>query len=143
MNPDGLRSRVRAMLPPISRPARFVLAGAVAAVVNFGSRVLLSLALPFAAAIVFAYALGMATAFVLIRQFVFKEATNRLHEQLGWFIAVNALAAVQTLVVSLAMAHFVLPWAGVTWHAHEIAHAVGILAPIFTSYVAHERLTFR
>jgi len=120
-----------------------VLAGAVAAVVNFGSRVLLSLALPFAAAIVFAYALGMATAFVLIRQFVFKEATNRLHEQLGWFIAVNALAAVQTLVVSLVMAHFVLPWAGVTWHAHEIAHAVGILAPIFTSYVAHERLTFR
>jgi len=143
LKPDGPRSRVQAALPAISRPARFVLAGAVAASVNFGSRVLLSLALPFAAAIVCAHALGMATAFVLIRQFVFKEATNRLHEQLAWFIAVNVLAAIQTLIVSLALADFVLPWAGVSWHAHEIAHAAGILAPIFTSYVAHQRLTFR
>jgi len=134
---------MQAMLPATSRPVRFVLAGAVAAIVNFGSRVLLSLALPFAMAIVCAYALGMATAFVLIRQFVFKGATNRLHEQLAWFIAVNALAAAQTLVVSLVLADFVLPWAGVTWHAHEVAHAAGILAPIFTSYVGHKRLTFR
>ena len=143
MKADGLPPRMQAMLPATSGPVRFVLAGAVAAIVNFGSRVLLSLALPFAMAIVCAYALGMATAFVLIRQFVFKGATNRLHEQLAWFIAVNALAAAQTLVVSLVLADFVLPWAGVTWHAHEVAHAAGILAPIFTSYIGHKRLTFR
>ncbi len=130
-------------MPALERPARFLLAGASAAVVNFGSRVLLSLVLPYAAAILCAYVIGMATAFVLNRQFVFTDATNRLHQQVAWFIAVNALAALQTLVISLMLAGYVLPWAGMTWHAHEIAHAVGIAAPIFTSYIGHKRLTFR
>ena len=140
--PDETSSRPPA-LPKLQRPARFVLAGASAAMVNFFSRVLLSFFLPYAAAIVIAYAIGMATAFLLNRQFVFKGATNRLHEQVAWFIAVNALAAAQTLIVSLALADYILPWAGITWHAHELAHAAGIVAPIFTSYVGHKRFTFR
>lgn len=130
-------------LQSLQRPLRFVLAGGMAAVVNFCSRMLLSLFLPYAAAIVVAYAIGMATAFLLNRQFVFQEATNRLHEQIAWFVAVNALAVLQTLIISLALADYVLPWAGITWHVHEIAHAVGIMAPIFTSYIGHQRLTFR
>jgi putative flippase GtrA len=128
---------------PLPTPVRFLLAGGTAALVNFGSRLLLSGYLPYAVAIVLAYLLGMATAFLLNRRYVFRGSTNRLHQQVVWFAAVNALALLQTLGVSLILADIMLPWAGLTWHAHEVAHAAGIVAPIFTSYLGHKKWTFR
>jgi putative flippase GtrA len=121
---------------------RFLIVGGFAAAINFGSRIVLSRWLAFAVAIVLAYLLGLATAFVLNRRFVFPGATNRLHHQMFWFVAVNVLALVQTLLVSLLFAHYVLPRLGVTWHAEEIAHAFGIVTPIFTSYIGHKRFSF-
>lgn len=132
-----------AMPARLPTPIRFVLAGGAAAVVNFFSRVLLSLYMPYAAAIVFAFFLAMATAFLLNRRFVFRAATRALHHQVFWFVAVNLLALLQTLAVSLLLADYVLPQVGVTWHAETIAHAFGIAIPIFTSYFGHKRLTFR
>lgn len=134
------QERLRAALP---RPLRFLLAGGTAALVNFATRIVLNRWLPYSLAIVLAYLCGMATAFALNRRFVFRESTNRLHQQMFWFAAVNALALLQTLAISLLFAHFILPWCGIRWHAHEIAHAVGIAVPIFTSYVGHKRWTFR
>jgi putative flippase GtrA len=74
---------------------------------------------------------------------VFTGATNPLHHQLFWFVAVNALALTQTLVVSLLFADYLLPRFGISWHAQTIAHAIGVATPIFTSYVGHKRLSFR
>lgn len=122
---------------------RFLAVGGFAALVNFVSRIVLSRWLPYSAAIVIAYLLGMATAFVLNRLFVFTGATNRLHQQMFWFVAVNAAALLQTLLVSLLFRHVILPWLGIVWHANEIAHAFGVVTPIFTSYVGHKRLSFR
>lgn len=136
MYPDTKRSRLRT-------PLRFLLAGGAAALVNFGSRLLLSNFLPYAVAIVLAYGCGMATAFLLNRRFVFRGSSNRLHQQVAWFVAVNALALLQTLAVSLLLADVVWPWIGFTWHAAEVAHAAGIVVPIFTSYLGHKKWTFR
>ena len=121
---------------------RFLAVGGFAATVNFGSRIVLSRWLPYSAAIVVAYLLGLITAFVLNRLFVFTSATNRLHKQMFWFVAVNAIALVQTLLVSLLFQNVVLPWLGIDWHADEIAHAFGIVTPIFTSYLGHKHLSF-
>ncbi|HEX7914846.1 GtrA family protein [Rudaea sp.] len=121
---------------------RFLAVSGFAAAVNFGSRIVLSHWLPYATAIVFAYLLGLITAFVLNRLFVFADATNRLHHQALWFIAVNAVALLQTLFVSLLLKQLVLPRLGISWHAEEIAHAVGIATPIFTSYLGHKHLSF-
>ncbi len=74
---------------------------------------------------------------------VFRGSSNRLHQQIAWFVTVNALALLQTLVVSLLLADILLPWFGVTWHVAEIAHAAGIVVPIFTSYMGHKKWTFR
>jgi len=138
MNPAGARKPADR-----SAPVRFVLAGAAAAAVNFGARVLLSLRLPYPAAIVVAYALGMATAFLLNRRFVFRGSTNPLHRQIGRFIAINVLALAQTLGISMLLADWLFPRLGVAWHAPELAHAVGIVVPIFTSYLGHRHWTFR
>jgi putative flippase GtrA len=140
MDANGQSTAIRAHL---LMSIRFLLAGGAAAVVNFCARMVFSVFVPYTVAIVLAYGLGMATAFVLNRQFVFTASTNRLHQQIFWFLAVNVLALVQTLLVSLLLARVVLPGLGVTWHVEEIAHAVGIAIPIFTSYLGHQRLTFR
>ena len=121
---------------------RFALAGGVAAAVNFGARIALSIVMSFGAAIVCAYVAGMATAFVLNRRYVF-VADGRLSRQIGWFIAVNVLALAQTFAISLLLARIVFPALHFGWHVEEAAHAIGIVVPIVTSYFGHKYVTFR
>ena len=122
---------------------RFALAGGLAALANFGSRFVFSLWLPYAAAIVAAYVVGMVVAFVLMRRFVFPAHTRPLQHQVLSFAVVNGLAVAQTLVVSLFLAGWALPRWGVRAHAEAIAHAVGVAVPVLTSFLAHRAVTFR
>jgi putative flippase GtrA len=121
---------------------RFVLAGGVAALANFASRFAFSLAFDYAVAIVLAYGVGMLTAFLLMRRFVFHAHGRDLAAQAVKFILVNLLAVAQTLVVSLALARWVLPALGVDWQVEAIAHAIGVAVPVFTSFLLHRRATF-
>ncbi len=121
----------------------FLLAGGVAAAANFGSRILLSLALPYTVAIVLAYCIGMVTAFLLNRRFVFTEAENSFRSQAAWFIAINLFAVLQTLAVSLLLARWLFPRAGMDFYPETIAHAFGVAVPVATSYFGHKALTFR
>ncbi|WP_024891519.1 GtrA family protein [Luteimonas huabeiensis] len=121
----------------------FILAGGVAAIANFGSRIILSLALPYTAAIAVAYCIGMAAAFALNRRFVFTHADNSLHSQATWFILVNILAVLQTLAISLLLARWLFPVIGMTFYPETVAHAFGVAVPVVTSYIGHRALTFR
>lgn len=121
----------------------FIVVGGTAAAVNFGSRVALNLWTSYATAIVLAYLIGMLTAFVLNRVFVFKNTKNSLKKQAGWFIVVNLLAVLQTLAISLLLARWVFPNIGWTWHPELCAHAVGVAVPVVTSYLGHKHLSFR
>jgi putative flippase GtrA len=49
----------------------------------------------------------------------------------------------QTWAISLILARHVLPWAGVTSHAETIAHAVGIMVPVVSSYYGHKHFSFK
>lgn len=121
----------------------FVLAGGIAAAVNFLTRIALSVWIPYSAAIAIAYLFGMLTAFVLNRAFVFRGATNPMHHQAIWFTLINLLALLQTLAVSLMLARYVFPRLGFNWHRELVAHAIGVATPILTSYIGHKRLSFR
>ena len=121
----------------------FALAGGLAALCNFGSRILLSQIFSYSIAIVLAYLIGMVTAFVLNRTFVFPEGNESIRKQAGWFVAVNLFAVLQTLAISLLLARFVFPATGFEFHPETVAHAVGVAVPIFSSYIGHKRLTFR
>ncbi|OMP38280.1 hypothetical protein BMR86_18970, partial [Stenotrophomonas sp. KAs 5-3] len=71
---------------PVARQfVLFLIAGGLAAGVNIGSRLLLGHWLAYIPSILVAYCLGMATAFVLGKQFVFEKAQNPLHQQALWF----------------------------------------------------------
>lgn len=121
----------------------FLITGGIAAAVNFGSRVLIDRWVDFSTAIVLAYLCGMLTAFVLFRMFVFKTSGRPLHQSAVWFILVNGVAILQTWVVSMGMYHYVLPVLNIDVLQREIAHATGIVVPVFTSYLGHRRLTFK
>lgn len=120
----------------------FLVTGGFAAAVNFGSRIAYNRWTSYSTAIVLAYVTGMATAFILAKVFVFKETRRSAAGSALFFTLVNGLAVLQTWAVSMALYHYLLPWLGVVRHAPEIAHFVGIVIPVFTSYVGHKRWSF-
>lgn len=125
------------------RFALFVVAGGIAAAANYGSRFGFSLWFSYPVAIVCAYLVGMAVAFVLMRHYVFEGSGKALGPQVVKFALVNLLAMLQTLVVSLVLARWLLPVLGITVHVEAIAHAVGVAVPVVTSYFGHKKATFR
>ncbi len=121
----------------------FLLTGGTAAAVNFGSRIVYNQYVDFSSAVIFAYITGMITAFVLAKLFVFKESQQSLHRSALFFILVNLVAIVQTWGISMGLAHYLLPFLGVTLYVPEIAHAAGVAVPVFTSYIGHKRWSFK
>ncbi|WP_298607483.1 GtrA family protein [uncultured Thiothrix sp.] len=121
----------------------FLLSGGFAAAVNFGSRIIYSQWLDFSTAIAIAYLTGMATAFILNRIFVFKNSGNSIHQSLLWFAVINIIAIFQTWLISITLAYYLLPWLGVHQFTPEIAHLIGVVIPVFTSYIGHKHWTFR
>lgn len=122
---------------------RFLVTGGIAALVNFFSRIVLNLWLSFSTSIILAYLIGMVTAFSLVKFFVFTSSTQSLASSAGRFVAVNVVAIAQTWLVSMAFDRYLLPWIGITQFSHEIAHAIGIGVPVFTSYLGHKHWSFR
>lgn len=59
------------------------------------------------------------------------------------FVLVNLVAVVQTWGISMGMDYYLLPKIGVAHFSSEIAHAVGILFPAFTSYLGHKHWSFK
>ncbi|MET4676132.1 putative flippase GtrA [Luteibacter sp. PvP120] len=121
----------------------FLIVGGSAAVVNFLSRVVINHWTSYAWSVGLAYVIGMTTAFVLNRLFVFKGSSQAVHHQALWFILVNLFALVQTLIVSVVLAKYGFPAIGFTWHPEAVAHAIGIMLPLVSSYFGHKYLSFR
>lgn len=125
------------------RVFRFLLAGGIAATANFVARIILDVWLDYVASIILAYVLGMVVAFCLNARFVFPEGNTPLPHKIAWFTAINLLAILQTLLISVFLADWAFPAIGWHWYPETVAHAIGIVAPIVTSYIGHSRMSFR
>ena len=121
----------------------FLLTGGTAAAVNFGSRIIYSQWLGFSSAVIFAYITGMIVAYVLAKLFVFKKGQQTASRSITFFILVNGVAILQTWAISMALAYYLLPTLGITVFVREIAHATGVIFPVFTSYIGHKRWSFK
>ncbi len=122
---------------------RFALTGGVAALVNLASRYLLNLHMGFEIAVALAYLVGMLTAYGLARLFVFQASGRGVRSELVRFAIVNMVALVQVWVISVGLANLVFPAIGFTWHAKDIAHLIGVVSPVVTSYFGHRHYSFR
>ena len=121
----------------------FLLAGGTAAVANFGSRFIFSLWVRYEWAVLLAFLVGLAVGFFLMRTYVFDARRKALGPQLAGFAAVNLFAALQTFVISVLLARWVLPVVRVESYAEALGHFAGVVAPIITSYFGHRLVTFR
>ncbi len=122
---------------------RFVLSGGAAAAANVLSRILFSQVMPYSPAIILAYGVGMLTAYLLMRRFVFAASGRRTGDEAWRFILVNALSAAQVWAVSMLLARWLLPALGWSWQAETLAHMAGVGSTVLTSYVLHKSFTFR
>ena len=121
---------------------RFVLIGGFATGVNLAARAVIDLATSYEIAIVLAFPIALTTAFSLNRAFVFDGSAGDWKRQYWRFFLVNLATLAQILIVSVAFARLVFPAIGFRWHAELVAHAIGLLSPIPTSYWAHKRFSF-
>ena len=122
---------------------KFLLTGGTAAVVNIAARALLSLFMPFGLAVVVAYLIGMVVAYLLARAFVFGPSGQSTRSEFLRFGLVNLVGLVQVWLVSIALANWLLPAVGFNWNIELVAHTIGVLSPVFTSYFGHKLFTFR
>jgi putative flippase GtrA len=127
----------------ISSPfVRFVLSGGIAAGVNVLSRAALSTITSYSASIVIAYLIGMTTAYVLMKLFVFEESGRRPEAEYLRFGLVNMVALAQVWIVSVGLARWLFPLVGFGFYPEAIAHVIGVLSPVATSYFLHKYFTF-
>ena len=122
---------------------RFLITGGIAAAVNFFSRIFYNQYCSFSTAVVYAYLTGMMTAFILAKLFVFNKTTQSVKHSAIIFALVNIVAAAQTWLISMGLNYYVLPSLGVQQFVSEISSGIGIIFPVFTSYLGHKRWSFK
>ena len=130
---------------------RFLFVGGIAAGANFGSRFLFSRWVDYEVAIVLAFLVGLLTGFILMRGLVFNAKGKALMPQIFNYVVVNLLALLQTFLISVGLVRWVFPqWdmiiqieAITHLNAEAIAHLIGVLTPVITSYFGHKFLTFK
>jgi len=120
----------------------FLVTGGIAALANIFSRIALNLVMRYEIAVVVAYLVGMTVAFWLGRQFVFKPSGRAVHDEYVRFGIVNLVALAQVWVISVGLARLVFPAIGFAFHADTVAHVIGVIAPVFTSYLGHKYFSF-
>lgn len=125
-----------------TRFLKFLATGGIAALVNVASRYALNFLMPFEVAVVAAYLIGMTMAYVLARLFVFDASGRSVASEFSRFAIVNVVALGVVFIVSVGLARVLFPAVGFTWHADDIAHLIGVLAPAVTSYLGHRHFTF-
>jgi len=128
--------------PGVQRFIRFLFAGGTSAIVNILSRIVINWYIPYEIAIVVAYLLGMTTAYVLNKYFVFDSQDRRFATEYARFALVNLFSVAQVWCVSVALARLLFPATGFVWHADTVAHIIGVASPVYTSYLGHKHFSF-
>jgi len=123
--------------------AAFVLAGGAAALANILSRIFFDVFASYELSILLGYLVGVTVAFLLNRQFVFREAAGPASRQYMRFALVNVLSFLQVWVVSMGVARLFFPAIGFRWNADTIAHVIGVMSSVVNSYLLHKHFSFR
>jgi putative flippase GtrA len=123
--------------------AVFLLAGGIAAGINFGSRFIYSIFFDFNTSILFSFFTGLICGYILNKMIVFKGSGNPKAKEICYYIVVNGLALAQTWIITLLTANVILIDLESKANREAIAHLAGVVFPVFSSYLGHKYFTFR
>ena len=121
----------------------FLLIGAIAASVNFYSRIIISQWYSYSISIFISYLAGMFTFYILARSFVFKESNQKIRKSIIYFVFINFIAILQIWLIAHLFLDIIFPLIEMHFYPQEISHALGIIFPIFSSYFGHKYLSFK
>ena len=141
VDPVTLRYRWQ-VLAPVNQFVPFLFAGGLSVLVNVGSRILLSTIISYELAVAISHILGMITAFLLNKIFVFSPSGRRLHSEFSRFAIVNAFSLTQTWIVSVGLVRLLFPMTGFDFHPELMAHIIALGLSPFTSFWGHKRYSF-
>lgn len=127
---------------PLNQFNTFLLTGGLAACVNFISRFLFEIWFSFSTSVILAYICGMITAYFLAKIYVFRDSIQTKFKSIFFFVCVNLFAVTQTWLISMGLVIKIFPYIGFNIFEKEVAHAIGIVIPVFTSYFGHKKWSF-
>jgi putative flippase GtrA len=122
---------------------RFLLAGGMAAIVNWLSRFVFNLVMSYGAAIVAAYALGMVVAFVLNKRYVFPYSERPVAAEISFFVLFNLAAFPVVWVIAFVLGERLLPGLLPRQLALALGHGCAVAIPALVNFVLHKSITFR
>jgi putative flippase GtrA len=122
---------------------RFLVAGGLAALLNWLARFPLDLMMPFEASVVLAMAIGMVCGFLLYRAWVFPGSDRPLIVQVRDFVLVNLIGQAVMVAVSIVLRWILLAASLREIVAPAVAHAAGISIGAAANFLGHRHITFR
>ena len=127
---------------------RFLIAGGIAALVNFGVGYCLAPLLGYELDVVAGHLSGMLVAFLLFKKTVFErecveKSSNSTPMEVLVFIGVNGFALLQTLVVFVLLRDYMFPLTAYLYYPTILARLIAIGVPVITSFLLHKHFTFK
>lgn len=123
---------------------KFLVVGGVAAILNILSRVIFGTFTEYTLSIVLAFFVGLTTAFLLNKYYVFEKSIHKSWIIEYWyFFLVNILGLVQTILISYLFVYIVFPYIDFIFYPEFFAHVIGVIIPVFTSFIGHKYFSFR
>jgi putative flippase GtrA len=126
----------------VRRIILFLMIGGFSALCTLALRGLLTLIIPFEAAVATAHVAGMTIAFSLDRLFVFTEYQGRLFPAYLRFFSVNLISLALATIVSSLLYRFIFPLTPLGHDADYLAHFFGLAATAIPSYFGHRAFSF-
>ena len=121
----------------------FIFAGGLAATVNLLSGVFFRQYVSYSTSIFMAFPVGLLTAYLLNRLFIFGRGMHQPSKEIFYFVTINLFALILTYVVSYMLYRQIFPSINFTFYDAEISHALGIITPVFSSFLGHKYITFK
>lgn len=123
--------------------ALFLFSSGAALLLHWVSRMALSLVLPFSTAVIVAYGIGMLSAYLLQKRYVFTQSGNSRTREITLFVAVNLAWLPVVWLLSMWLGEYVLPHFLDRTLAHGLGHGIAITTPVLVNFAFHKFLTFR
>jgi len=121
---------------------QFVAVGLLAALLHWLARIVLSAWMPFSWAVVCAYVVGMAVAFMLNRRFVFPASLRPLRRQARDFVLVN-LAFLPIVFGAAILLNRALGWIEADRYREAVAHGIAVAVPMLITFLIYKFFTFK
>jgi putative flippase GtrA len=120
----------------------FLGVGASAAFLQWSSRILFSLWMPFYVAVALAYAIGMIVAFTLNSLFVFPNSVKPRRQQASNFVAIN-LAFFPVVWIASITFDAALRQLGLVRGSEALAHGAALALPMAATFLFYKFVAFK